>query len=569
MAEPQSQQVSQTVAAQSLRLRLGSRLQIWSADRVIAPTSKKARALLALVALSEGRAISRQHAAALLWSGVDRSVGLARLRDTLHNLHRELREAGVEAFLLQGALVSLLKEVTVELDQPALLANPGAPHARFLAEFEGIDPALDQWLILTRKQQQRPLTDLQPQKAVPHPTTRNSAAAAGPSVVVAAFDATGTRNEQQFVRGLTEEVGGALTRLRWFTVITRRRDGRPISSVSEDLALLADYALFGNLQQDSGQYRLSIKLMDVDTCAIVWAATFVQDKSPGFTAQERFAASVAASVDTELLFIEADGHRRDAPLRRGEAYSLVLQAIPAIHRLERDPFLGAGHALEQAVAADRELAMAHSWLAYWHMFFVGQGWATNPAQSMARAGKVADRAMMLDPKDARSVTVAGHVKAFLNRRLDEAAALHELALQLNPAMALAWHFAGVNHAYSGRLEEADRCINRCRELAPADPHGFYAEGAIGIVRLLQHDHEAAVTIGRRVTERHPQFSSAFKSYLSALGHLGHKSEATLVLQRLHALEPRFSLHRFHVSAPYQRPDDLEHFMTGLRLAGVT
>ena len=247
----------------------------------------------------------------------------------------------------------------------------------------------------------------------------------------------------------------------------------------------------------------------------------------------------------------------------------MLQAIPAIHRLERESFLGAGHALEQAVALDRELALAQSWLAYWHVFFVGQGWAINPAQSMSRAGRAAERAMMLDPKDARSVTVAGHVKAFLSRRLDEAAALHELALQLNPAMPLAWHFAGVTHAYSGRLAEAHRCITHCLELAPADPHGFFAEGALGIVCLLQRDHEGAVKIGRRVTERHPQFTSAFKSYLSALGHLGQRAEAATVLQRLRVLEPRFSLQRFRASAPYQRAEDLEHYTAGLRLAGLT
>jgi tetratricopeptide (TPR) repeat protein len=177
--------------------------------------------------------------------------------------------------------------------------------------------------------------------------------------------------------------------------------------------------------------------------------------------------------------------------------------------------------------------------------------------------------MMLDPKDARAVTIAGHVKAFLGRRLEEAATLHELAIQINPALPLAWHLYGITHAYAGRLGEAYAAVSRCRELAPDDPHGFYAEGALGIIHLLRGDHDSAIAIGRRVTERHPQFSSAYKSYLAALGHLGRKAEAADVLERLLKLEPRFSLQRFRAMAQYQRTQDLEHFITGLRLAGLT
>ena len=547
-----------------LRLQLTPRLQMTARGGVsLLPKSRKARALLVLIALSDSRTVTRQQIAGLLWTSVERADALARLRDTLHNLQKELREAEADVLLLRDATIAFREGAVLVQDDAEAAAG-----SQFLSELDGLDPAFDQWLMRLRQhRQQRRQTQMG--DAGDHADAARPLARRGPSVVVTAFDTMGLRSEEAFGRALGEEVATALARLRWFSVITRGRDGRRLSSGSEDLSKFADYALLGSLQADKTQYRLAVKLMDLGSCAIVWAAAFVEDKTAGFGVQDRFAERVAACLDIELLVIEAAGHRSAAPGRRGEAYSLVLQAIPAIHRLERDPFLGAGHALEQAVALDRELAMAHSWLAYWHVFFVGQGWAINSAQSMTRAGRAADRAMMLDPKDARGVTVAGHVKAFLSRRLDEATALHELALQLNPSMALAWHFAGVTHAYSGRLAEAHRCISHARELAPGDPHGFFAEGALGIVRLLQKDHEAAAAIGRRVTERHPQFTSAFKSYLSALGHLGQRAEAAAVLQRLRVLEPRFSLQRFRATAPYQRAEDLEHYTAGLRLAGLT
>ncbi len=560
----------QTPAAEreaELRLQLTPRLQMTTRHGAsLLPKSRKARALLVLIALSDSRTVPRQQAAGLLWTSVERADALARLRDTLHNLQKELREADADVLLLRDASIAFRDGAVLVRDDGAPAA--GAAGSQFLSELDGLDPAFDQWLIRLRQDRQQ-RRHAEPGHEEDEPPATRTLASRGPSVVVTAFDTLGPRSEEAYGRALGEEVATALARLRWFSVITRGRDGRRLSSGSEDLSKFADYALLGNLQADKTQYRLAVKLMDLSSCAIVWAAAFVEEKSAGFGVQDRFAERVAACMDTELLVIEAARHRSATPPRRGEAYSLVLQAIPAIHRLDRDPFLGAVHALEQAVAVDPELAMAHSWLALWHVFFVGQGWAMNSAQSMTRAGRAADRAMMLDPKDARGVTVAGHVKAFLSRRLDEATALHELALQLNPSMALAWHFAGVTHAYSGRLTDAHRCISHARDLAPGDPHGFFAEGALGIVRLLQKDHESAAAIGRRVTERHPQFSSAFKSYLSALGHLGQREEAAVVLQRLRVLEPRFSLQRFRATAPYQRAEDLEHYTAGLRLAGLT
>jgi tetratricopeptide (TPR) repeat protein len=311
-------------------------------------------------------------------------------------------------------------------------------------------------------------------------------------------------------------------------------------------------------------------LMDLSKFGgIVWAATLEEAVHSDFVVQDSFAAKIAARLDTELLYVEAERRRRLPLPDRNGVYTLVLDAVLAIYRLEREPFLAAGHTLDEAILADRDSSWAHTWLAYWHMFLIGQGWAANPFRSMAEAGRAAGRAMALDPKDARAATIAGHVKAFLGRRLEEAATLHETAIQINPALPLAWHLYGVTHAYAGRLDEALASVSRCRELAPNDPHGFFAEGALGIIYLLRGSHEAAVGIGRRVTERHPRFTSAYKSYLSALGHLGRKSEAASVLESLLTLEPHFSLQRFRATAQYRRTQDLDHFISGLRLAGLT
>ena len=76
-------------------------------DREIAIKSKKARALLSVLALSPGMERSREQLMALLWS--DRGDDQARgsLRQALSGLRRDLGDAGVAALSITDEAVSL------------------------------------------------------------------------------------------------------------------------------------------------------------------------------------------------------------------------------------------------------------------------------------------------------------------------------------------------------------------------------------------------------------------------------------------------------------------------------
>lgn len=175
---------------------------------------------------------------------------------------------------------------------------------------------------------------------------------------------------------------------------------------------------------------------------------------------------------------------------------------------------------------------------------------------------------MLDPQDAKALTIAGHVRAFLHHRLREAIALHERALMLNPNLAMAWNLSGVAYAYLGDIEEAERRIQRYKKLAPLDPQAFFFDTALIIIALLKRDYKAAVEVGREVSEMNPAFSAACKPYLAALGHIGQHEEAEVVRRRLLSIEPGFTIHQFIDSSPFERVEDRDQFREGLRLAGL-
>ena len=554
-----------------LVLRQGLHVQS-SADRNLLPKARKARALLALLTLSEAQTVSRRRAAGLLWSSLERAAALARLRNALHDLRREWEDAGVDPLVADNENIAFRPDaVLIEIAPPPKAGDPLPYRAGdFLSELDGIDPAFDRWLVRVREE--RRLSLLAPaDDTVPGPhETVPAAAAVGPSVMVVPVDTGSDPGDRAFARSFADIVTATMTRFRWFTTVAPQGGPAGVAGGGGSTAAdSADYILFGSLQRSLGELRLSVRLVSQRAQGIVvWTFTWTPLDDLGFAAQERIAGTIAARLDIELLLFEAQQQQRRPPRRRDTAYALVLQATPAIFRLDHDAFIDAGHILEQAVTLDRGSALAHGWLAYWYVFFVGQGWATNRLQAMTEGGRAAEHAMMLDPKDGRAAAIAGHVKAFIGRRLEEARALHEIALQRNPALPLAWHFSGMTHNYAGRLDDALHDISTSLLLAPDNPHGFFAEAALGITHLLRHEHEAAVTVCRRVTQRHPHFTSALKTLIAALGHLGRRPEAAPVLGRLLVLEPGFTLRRFQAANPYQRAQESEHYLTGLRLGGV-
>jgi tetratricopeptide (TPR) repeat protein len=283
--------------------------------------------------------------------------------------------------------------------------------------------------------------------------------------------------------------------------------------------------------------------------------------------QDDIAAETASQIDTALLLWEGE-RARTQRFSDPDAMGFMLRAIPSIYRLQRNEFREAGDLLETSLELDPGNATAHAWLAYWNLILVGQGWAVDVAAATARAAELAERAVGLDARDARAMTLAGHVRGFLGRNPEEARALHDRAIAVNPNLALAWCFSGLAHSYLGNHAEATRRIQQAQRLSPHDPHGFFFDTAQTMPNLLSRDYEAAVTIGRRAIALNPSFSSSLKGQLAALGHLGREQEAAEVRERLLALEPDFSVRDAAARSPMVRSEDIAHYADGLRRAGL-
>lgn len=372
--------------------------------------------------------------------------------------------------------------------------------------------------------------------------------------------------------GIAEEITTALSRFRWIYLVASPSLAALAGEMREGSArwrmLDLDFVLDGTVQRAGRRVRVNARLLDLHAGGeVVWARRFDRTGGDILTLQDEIAAETVAQIDPALLLRE--GRRaRSRPATSLTAYDMVLRAVPALYRLERASFVAAGEALQRAVVLDPDYGAARAWLAYYHVFLVGQGWAAEPDAAMGEAGRLAEQAVRLDPADARALTIAGHVRAFLYHQVREAMELHEQALALNPNLPLAWAFAGLAQSYAGEHEEAIRRTRKALQLSPFDPHGFFFEMALMMPHLMLRQHAVAMELGRRATALNPGLSSTYKGFLSALGHAGEPEEAAAVRRKLLALEPDFTCTGAGLRSPLRRAEDVAYYVDGLRLAGL-
>jgi TolB-like protein len=381
----------------------------------------------------------------------------------------------------------------------------------------------------------------------------------------------GTTMTETFALGLAEEITTALAKFRWISCVSAASwmalsgDPRP-RGMWEELDL--DFLLDGTVQQLGDRLRVTVRLMDMRAVgAVIWAGRFDREGTDLLLLQDELASAIVGQLDPALLMHEGE-RAIERNLADPSTSELLLQALPSLYRLERRKFHDARGLLEAAVAGDPGNALAHAWLAYWYLFSVGQGWATEPAEAASRGALLAEQAVTLDSTDARALTLAGHVRSFLSKRPAEGCSLHDRAIALNPNLALAWCFSGLAYSYLGMHGEALHRMYQAVRLSPSDPHLFFFDHALIMPHLLRSDFAAAAEIGRRAIELKPWFSSAYKGYLSALGHLGQELEAIHIRNRLLELEPEFTVEDAIARSPMTMPDDLAIYAEGLRRAGL-
>ncbi|RXT42144.1 BTAD domain-containing putative transcriptional regulator [Bradyrhizobium betae] len=137
-------------------------LSVAFAGRDIRIKSRKSRAVLGYLALTDRHQETRERLVGLLWSESDEYKARASLRQVLHELRETFLEAGYEGLQIEKMLVELerdrlqvdlwdaLREAEAQHAHPALMSAPGLMET-LLEGLDDIDPSFRVWLLAKRQ----------------------------------------------------------------------------------------------------------------------------------------------------------------------------------------------------------------------------------------------------------------------------------------------------------------------------------------------------------------------------------------------------------------------------------
>jgi tetratricopeptide (TPR) repeat protein len=240
-----------------------------------------------------------------------------------------------------------------------------------------------------------------------------------------------------------------------------------------------------------------------------------------------------------------------------------------LYRRTKDDLAAAHRLFEQALQLDPTLTAALTGSVDAYYYEVVLGHADAPAECRAQALTMARRAIEVDAEDAAAHNAMGKAR-IVRREHDAAIPELELALEMNPSLAWAHYGLGAAIVFSGRDgHEAIPHIQRAMRLSPRDAHMGSFMVRMAEAHLAIKEYEQAVAWARK-SLREPGFQpSRYAVLISSLGHLGRLPEARQVIEELGMVPFDLSLafvRRVHL---FTENPTFEHYLDGLRKAGVT
>ncbi|MGG5811393.1 winged helix-turn-helix domain-containing protein [Falsiroseomonas sp. CW058] len=308
------------------------------------------------------------------------------------------------------------------------------------------------------------------------------------------------------------------------------------------------YVLYGGVRRAGGRLRITTELTDAVRGTILRTDRYDGDAADLFALQDRISEAVVTTIAPELRGQEMARALRKPPASLS-AYDLVLRALNEIRRLDRAAMDRARALLAQAMAADPDSALPHSYTAWWHSLRIAQGWAG--AEEEAAAGRHAAAALERDPHDAFSLALGGFLRGYAERDFAPARRMLDQAVATSPSCAMAWSWGGALRCWLDEGPEALRWAERGLRLAPFDPFTFLHEHILAQAHYTAGDFDRAAAFARDSMASNPQHLPNWRTLAAALVALGREEEARRAAAAMLARDPGFSLRAFAARTPLQ------------------
>ncbi len=431
-------------------------------------------------------------------------------------------------------------------------------------------------------------------RAAPVPAIRSVA-------VLPLENLSGDPSQEYFADGMTEEVIGRLSMIRGLRVISRTsvmqfRNTRP--SAQEIAKMLnVDGIVEGSVMREGDHVRVHAQLINAATDQHIWSESYDRELRDTLALESEVAQVIARKVEVTITgqeHVRLAGAREVSP----DVYESYLKGRGAVDRdnsraeieksvtyfeeaIKKDPtfapaytglataydklgrvFIGAlppgvAHqkvigAARKALELDPNIAEAHAQLAFLYM----QRWQWRDAEAEYR------RALELNPNDAAAYRGFGAGWLMLQGRMDEALAMSQRALELDP-LGEAGTDVGWVLFHARRYDEA---IRELRSVVAVHPDDAYARSILGRVLICAGQSQEAISLLEDAVSSTDRSLGSIQWLAVAYAHAGRRAEAVRLVDELKRRQKTTYVPPAAFVFPYVELGDYDQAFAWLELA---
>ena len=394
-----------------------------------------------------------------------------------------------------------------------------------------------------------------------------------PTVAILPFDnMSGTKDDEYFSDGITEDLITALSKNRWLSVVARNSTfvfkGQSVDVREVAQKLGAGYVVEGSVRRAGNKVRITAQLLDASSGNHIWAERYDRELNDIFVLQDEITGAIAGRIEPELETVERERVQRK-PTRDLGAWDCYHLGMSQMYVFTKEGNREAQRMFRRATELDTRFAQPLARLAYCIALEMTYFDAEPSQGKLDEALDLAQRAVALDDQESFCHLAVARIH-LARREYSLGLAGCEAALALNPHNAAAFCGLGDALAYSGRLEDSMFAFEEAIRLSPNDPwrFAFYSYGALA--SLLLGRFETAVTWARKAVLLPNCQCWGYAHLAAALSRLGNDVEARSVISELVRMKPEFSCtyarkYLFFI----ERDDQIEEYIDALRQAGLS
>ncbi len=338
--------------------------------------------------------------------------------------------------------------------------------------------------------------------------------------------------DDYFADGMTEELISQLAKISGLSVIARtsvmryKNTEMNINEIGKELDV--GTVLEGSVRKASGQTRVTVQLIDVETQEHLWVEEYDRELKDIFDIQRDIALRIANEMKVQLVNTERQQIEKMGT-SSAEAYRLNLLGKYQLNQRTGESIQKALAYFESAIELDPNYALAYVGVTDCYTLIGGAGYGSTPRnEAISLAKDAVSTALLLDATLAEAYNSLAYLEFRLEWNWKRAESNFKRAIELQPSYAAAYEKYALYLALLGRYDEALPLMYRAYEL---DPLSASVSTGIGRIYHFSHQFDKAIEQYNKTLELNPDYVEAVFALGLTYSHSKRYDQGISVLKK--------------------------------------